>query len=98
MFIIGVGVVFAATVILTRPTTLSVEQKYGPVEDGAVCPHCLVARGVHVREIKRNGDVSLPKVIAGALTGGLAFLAVGFHRRVPAVQRHCSACERTWIE
>lgn len=98
MFMIGVGVVFAATVLATRPATITLEQKYGPSSPDAACPHCAASGGVHSRTVKRNGDVSMPKVITGALTGGLALLAVGFHRRVSVVQRHCVVCDRTWLE
>ncbi len=96
MFIIGVAVAVVVTVYATRPVTLTAVQKHGPIDPGAVCPHCGAEGAVHARSVRLNDGISTPKLVAGALTGGLALLAVGVHRRRAATERHCARCEQTW--
>jgi hypothetical protein len=98
MFIIAIGAVVAVTVIATKPKTLTDEQRYGPIVAELVCDECGASGGVRGRPVLQKDGISTPKLIAGALTGGLALLAVGIHRHRGVVQRHCGQCGKTWLE
>ena len=98
MFIIAIGFVVAAAIIATKPKTLTEEQRYGPLVSELVCGRCGAGGAVRERAVKHKDGISTPKMIAGALTGGLAILAVGVHRHRRTVQRHCGQCGETWLE
>ena len=98
MFIIAIGVVVAVTIIATKPKTMTDEQRYGPLVPERVCGRCGATGAVRQRIARQKDGISTPKMIAGALTGGLALLAVGVHRYRETIQRHCGRCGETWRE